>query len=87
MRGVRLKKWVAQSVSTLNQMQHENAEAFRLVGFARQQDAFHLLQEFAPLVLQLQTQVAQLQRLIILPIPAILCSCATLLSKCQYVVC
>ena len=68
---------MAQSVNTLIQLQHENAEAFRLVGFARQQEALHLLRVLAPLVAQLGTQVARIQRLIILPIPAILCSCAT----------
>jgi endogenous inhibitor of DNA gyrase (YacG/DUF329 family) len=87
LRGVRLEEWVAQSVSTLNQLQHENAEAFRLVGFARQQDALHLLQAFAPLVAQLGTQAARVQRLIILPVLAILCSCATLHSDCQHIVC
>lgn len=64
MRGVSLEKWVAQSLSILNQMQHENAEAFRLVGFALQQDALHLLRVFAPLVAQLENQVARLQRFI-----------------------
>jgi hypothetical protein len=37
-------------------MQHENAEAFRLGGFARQQDALHLLRVFAPLVAKLGTK-------------------------------
>jgi hypothetical protein len=87
LRGVSLEEWVAQSVSILNQMQHENAEALRLVGFARQQDALHLLRMFAPLVAQLENQIARLQRLIMLPIPAILCSCATLHSNCQHMVC
>ena len=81
LRGVRLEEWVAQSLSTVNQMQHENAEAFRLVGFGRQKDALHLLRVFAPLVAQLETQVARLQRFIILPISAVLYSCATLHSK------
>jgi endogenous inhibitor of DNA gyrase (YacG/DUF329 family) len=87
LRGVGLEDWVAQSISIVNQMQHENAEAFCLVGFGRQKDALHLLRVFAPLVAQLETQVARLQRLIILPIPAILYSCATLHSKCQNAVC
>ena len=56
LRGVRLVKWVAQSASALNQMQHENAEAFRNVGFARQHQTLHFLRVLAPLMAQLQTQ-------------------------------
>ena len=51
---------MAQSVSILNQVQHENAEAFRLVGFARQHDALHLLRVFAPLVAQLHITYSRL---------------------------